>query len=213
MGIFGTPMSYFMIQRRLYFFGLFLIISFFSYGQTPIDTAKFLPGIDSLKCDLKKYYDQKTAAEILEYNYSVKNKWLRFIPTIGFTVVPLSPILAINTHGLAQFAEHTAQKKAKIMNIERMNSLQYEKECISLSYQYLDLKSKIIVYNFKVDNFALQTSKFEITKKAYNNNEIPPSEYLNRQIEYNNLISDLKSMEMELNSLKYKILAQFNYNP
>lgn len=213
MGIFGTPMSYFMIQRRLYFLCLFLIISDFSYGQTQIDTATFIPGIDSLKSDLKKYYGQKTAAEILEYNYSVKNRWLRFIPTIGFSIVPLSPILALNTNGLVQYAEHTAQKKAKMMNIVRMNSLQYEKECITLSYQYLDLKSKIVVYNFKVENFALQTSRFEINKKAYNNNEIPPSEYLNRQIEYNNLISDLKSMEMELNSLKYKILAQFNYLP
>ena len=213
MGIFGTPMSYFMIQRRLYFLCLFLIISNFSYGQTQIDTATFIPGIDSLKSDLKKYYGQKTAAEILEYNYSVKNRWLRFIPTIGFSIVPLSPILALNTNGLVQYAEHAAQKKAKMMNIVRMNSLQYEKECITLSYQYLDLKSKIVVYNFKVENFVLQTSKFEISKKAYNNNEIPPSEYLNRQIEYNNLISDLKSMEMELNSLKYKILAQFNYLP
>lgn len=202
-----------MIQRRLYFLCLFLIISNFSYGQTQIDTATFIPGIDSLKSDLKNYYDQKTAAEILEYNYSVKNRWLRFIPTIGFSIVPLSPILALNTNGLVQYAEHAAQKKAKMMNIVRMNSLQYEKECITLSYQYLDLKSKIVVYNFKVDNFVLQTSKFEISKKAYNNNEIPPSEYLNRQIEYNNLISDLKSMEMELNSLKYKILAQFNYLP
>lgn len=202
-----------MLHRRLYFLGLFLIISIFSYGQTKIDTATFIPGIENLKSDLKKYYDDKTAAEILEYNYSVKNRWLRFIPTIGFTVVPLSPILALNTTGLVQYAEHSAQKKAKIMNIERINSLQFEKECISLSYQYLDLKSKIVVYNFKVENFALQTSMFEITKKGYNNNEIPPSEYLNRQIEYNNLISDLKSMEMELNSLKYKILAQFNYIP
>jgi len=202
-----------MIRRRLYFLCLFLIISILSFGQTQIDTTTFLPGIDSLKSDLKKYYNEKTTAEILEYNYSVKNRWLRFIPTIGFSIVPLSPILAINTQGLVQYAEHSAQKKAKIMNIEKMNSLQYEKECISLSYQYLDLKSKIMVYNFKVDNFALQTSRFQITKMAYSNNEIPPSEYLNRQIEYNNLISELKSTEMDLNSLKYKILAQFNYLP
>lgn len=200
-----------MLRTLLIISGL-LIISCNLQAQTKIDTSKFLPGVESIKQDFKNHCEKKKEAELLEYNFSVKNKWLRFLPTIGFNLIPLSPIIALNSSNMISYAEHNAQRKAKIMTIIRTNDLQFEEGCINLNYQYLDLQKQIAFYNEQLELFKLHKSRFEIVSKSYVNQEIVPSVFLDKQIEFNSLILALKQSELSIQQNKYKILASFYYS-
>ena len=181
------------------------------FSQTRIDSASFLPHKDSILVCLKKFYDEKTNAESYEYNYRQKYKWLKFLPTVGLNLLPLSPLVGISSNQLVNQVNINAQRKAKLLTIARTNSLGFQQDSISLNYDVANLWVKVAYYHFQLTNLELHKSKFSIVEKSYKNNEVTPSEFLDRQIQFNSFLAQIKITEMEIHTSKNGILQKFRY--
>lgn len=183
----------------------------FAFAQERIDTSSFLPAIDSIKQCVKLYYDEKIESESYEYKYSIRYKWLKYIPTFGINLAPLSPIIGFNTSQVVNQANLSAQKKAKLMTIERTNALQYEQDLIALQFNISSLQNKIVYYHFLLDNLELHKQRFSIIKTSYENQQITPSEFLDKQIQFNTVLSTIKMVELDILTERNNILLKFRY--
>ena len=190
---------------------LLIGLSNFVFGQVRIDTSSFIPSVDSMYSCLKNYYTDKAQAEAYEYNYSIKYKWLKFIPTIGLNLNPISPIIALNSNQIVNQVNLNAQKKAKLLSIERTNQMSYEQDIIALNFKLSSLRKKIAYYHSLLDNLDLYIQKFKIVQTAYTNQEITPTEFLDKKIQFNSTVNQVKLLEFELHNERNNILQSYRY--
>lgn len=190
---------------------LLIGLSSICFAQTRIDSVSFLPHKDSIIVCLKKFYDEKAKAESYEYNYRQKYKWLKFLPTIGLNLLPLSPLVGISSNQLVNQVNINAQRKAKLLTIARTNSLAFQQDSISLNYDLANLWVKVAYYHFQLENLELYKNKFTIVVKSYKNNEITPTEFLDKQIQFNAFLAQTKITEMEIHTSKNSTLQRFRY--
>ena len=181
------------------------------FSQSRIDSASFLPHKDSIIVCLKNFYEEKTNAESYEYNYRQKYKWLKFLPTIGLNLLPLSPLVGISSSQLVNQVNINAQRKAKLLTIARTNSLAFQQDSISLNYDIANLWVKVAYYHFQLENLELYKNKFSIVVKSYKNNEITPTDFLDRQIQFNSFLAQTKITEMEIHTGKNSLLQRFRF--
>jgi len=184
---------------------VFLFLS--SKLSAQIDSA-YVPSIDSLKNSLRVYYLNKADAEIQEFRYATKFRWLNFVPNLGYDAFRQSPVLTTNLSGISQGINSRYANRAKIASIQKVNEVLYNEDLIYIRSQLQDLKEKIKAYNRQLELLQLREMKFRITETGYKRKEVAPSEYLNAQLEIKGFKVLLENSNAELLQLRNEILTR-----
>ena len=186
---------------------LIVVSSLQVQAQSKIDTVVFIPSIDSCKSTLRSYYRLKSEAEEIEFKYKTKFKFLRFLPSVGWDLFRQSPIVSINTNSIYNEINRKRERNAKLKGIQKINEVQYNQDLVNVIFLLSTLKKEVVYYNNQLNILNLETERFQIIQKAYDNHELVPSEYLTKKIEFENFKSAVKLLEIELHDSKNKILT------
>lgn len=175
------------------------------FGQ--IDSSS-IPNIDSLKTSLRVYYLNKADAEIQEFRYENKFRWLNFVPNIGYDAFRQAPVITTNLSGVSQGINSRQVNKAKIASIKKVNEVLYNEDLVYIRSRLQDLEEKIRAYNSQFELLQLREMKFKITETGYKRKEITPSEYINAQLEIKGFKVMLANVSGELMQLRNEILTR-----
>ena len=158
----------------LVFLCLFLVTSVFGITDT-------LPSEAELYKSLATYYEQKTQAELIEFEETTKGEWLKYLPSVGITYTldnQPRPAASLNTGIIYQAKKSKQRRASKRKAIVQVNRLAHQEDRIRLR-QLLDqyrMEQEALV--FQEDIFEIDRQLFLIEEAKYEKNQIPPSEFL-----------------------------------
>jgi hypothetical protein len=189
-----------------------LAIKVFSQQQT-IDKELFLPPLDTLKKSLRIFYQIKSNAEEQEFKYTTKLNFLKYLPSIGYDAFRNAPIINLNTNSLYNEINAKRGKKAKLNSIQKINEVEFNRELSEVTFLVSIINRKIDYYNNQIELLTLETQRFDITKKHYQNKELLPSEFLSKQIDYLNFLNSIKQLELTINEMKDQLITKAKKTP
>lgn len=143
-----------------------------------IDT---LPSEAELYESLATYYEQKTQAELTEFEETTKGEWLKYLPSVGITYTldnKPRPAASLNTGVIYQAKKSKQLRAAKRKAIVQVNRLAHQEDRIRLR-QLLDqyrMEQEALVFQEEI--FEIDRQLFLIEEAKYEKNQIPPSEFL-----------------------------------
>lgn len=169
-----------------------------------------LPPDAALYESLARYYEQKIAAELSEFQETEKGEWLKYLPNIGVTYTfdnKPRPSASISSSTIYNAKKSKQARAAKRKSIEQVNQLAYHQDKIKLQQllnQY-ELETESVV--FQAEIFEIDKTLFELEEVKYKNLEIPPSEFLKIKRAYLVKGFELKETQKELQLLVAHILV------
>lgn len=153
---------------------------------------------DSLKVSCEAYYQGKAQAEIQEYKQLKKYKFLRFLPSFGYSILRNDFVVSLNTNGVISYLENKQIRTNKISSIIMNNNLLLEADLREISMKQSELE-KIITQKKNIQKLIeLEKLIFNIKKEQYENAELEPLLYLQAQ-------KTLINQEQKLENINYKI--------
>lgn len=199
---------------------LFCII----YNTTHLkaDTIPSLPHDTSLIKSLRNYYDQLKLANVQEYKYQTKNRFLNYLPSIGLENDngTVRPTVGYSFGTVVRVIGDEQKRKQSIISIESKTDLDFVKE-------YNLLKSLLIKLTVKIENYyhektlindhleLLENDRqlFAIQEDKYKNTEIDVSQFLTakntlltKELNYKTKVHNTKKMLSEIKELQAEIL-------
>jgi hypothetical protein len=185
-----------------------LFITLFSNAQAPITDDSFLPNLDSLKISTKIFYLKQANADLAQFQYATKGKVLKYIPSLGYNVATASPIFTLNISDLFSATNTKRQIKAQEQRIILLYETQYNQNLIEVTQLHEALSNQVVFYNTWLLITDLEAQKLSIIKKDYENNLVPPSTWLNAQIQFENLSNSIKQKLFELYKARSELLTK-----
>ena len=140
-----------------------------------------LPSEAKLYESLATYYEQKTQAELTEFEETTKGEWLKFLPSVGITYTldnKPRPSASLNTGVIYQAKKNKQLRAAKRKAIVQVNELAHQEDRIRLQ-QLLDqyyMEQEALVFQEEI--FEIDRQLYLIEEAKYEKNQIPPSEFL-----------------------------------
>ncbi len=198
--------------------GIVLNLSFLAHAKKPhkvkeiefeILDNNFIPSRETIEQNLKQQYNEELNENINELQ---KPNLLNLLSGIS---ISYKRELLKNSHGLTISFNLlklldivTANKKYKfnIKKITFKNRKSYQQQLQEILIMLENLKKKANTYNSHIKIFKLKTNLYKIEKNRYAKGEIPPSEFLKKQIIYEYDKTNLQEIKKELTILKQKIL-------
>jgi len=184
---------------------LLLFVITFSPAQNPIQPA-FVPHSDSLRTSLIQSYRAEALAELEQYNYKTKAKWLNFIPSPGITLG--APTINYNLSNVAQAINGKHIKAATQDAILLRWQVQLNSAWSEIVLLRETLLNRIEAYNASLDLVQLHQAKFEIIEKGYSKSEVTPSEYLTGKLALASIFNELRKEFSALVSLRNELLIK-----
>jgi hypothetical protein len=164
-----------------------MITFFFGYGQS-----------DSLKVSCEAYYQTKAEAEIEEYKQLKKYKFLRFLPSLGYSILRSDFVVSLNTNGAISYLENKQIRNNKISSIILQNNLLLSSALREIAMKQSELE-KVITQKKNIHKLVeLEKQIFKIKKRQYENAELEPLLYLQAQ-------KTLINQEQKLEDINYKV--------
>ena len=183
----------------------------FSILNSPFSIQKdTLPPDAILYQSLEKYYEQKTAAELTEFQENQKGEWLKYLPNLGVSYTfdnKPRPSASISSSTIYNAKKNKQQRAAKRKAIEQVNLLAYQQDRIRLRQLLNQYQLEVAAMAFQVEIFEIDKTLFEIEEAKYNDLEIPPSEFLKIKRAYLVKEFDLEEERKELALLEDAILV------
>ncbi len=167
-----------------------------------------VPEIDSLQTSITKYFQEKTLAELEQYNYKTRAQWLKFLPSPGWNFILNSPVISYNFSDVANAVNYKYIRKATVNAIIQANQVELNSTWYEIVLLRETLTSKINAYNATFDLLSLHTAKFEIVEKGYNKNEITPSDFLNAKLSLASFTNSLQKDFSALVQLRNELLIK-----
>lgn len=187
---------------------LFLIfITFQTKAQIKIDST-FIPNYDSLKLSLQDFYRRKTTAEQQQYKYKQKWRWLKYLPSVGYSFFLNTPIVSYNTNEVYNAINDKHIIRAQCESLSQINETLYNEDLTEVKYTVEILRDRIQQYNSQLMIFDLEKKRYEIVEKSYTNKEITPTEFITKQIDYNNFQGQLRKEYTDIKILRNEILIK-----
>ena len=140
-----------------------------------------LPPDAALYQSLEKYYEQKTAAELTEFQENQKGEWLKYLPNLGVSYTfdnKPRPSASISSSTIYNAKKNKQQRAAKRKAIEQVNQLAHQQDKIRLRQLLNQYELEVAAIAFQVEIFEIDKTLFEIEEAKYNALEIAPSEFL-----------------------------------
>ncbi|MGN6802379.1 MAG: hypothetical protein ACTHJN_10760 [Ginsengibacter sp.] len=161
-----------------------------------------LPSYDSLCSCIDSYYDDLTDAQSNEFKLAQKSRWLNYLPSPGYSPFTGGFTFTLNLSAPLQEAKARKQAALKIHSIKKQFSL----EAWQLKQQAkADIKAlqNLLFENHSADSLEfLKDEAFNLVKHQYARNEMTPSDFIARKIEY---LTYKISRVTEINAIKQKI--------
>ena len=157
-----------------FFLSLFFYLPVFSLTDT-------LPPEAELLESLARYYEQKTQAELAEFQETEKGEWLKYLPSVGVTYTfdnKPRPTASLSTSTLYNAKKSKQARAAKRKAIIQINALAHQQDRLRLR-QLLDqyrMEQEALVFQEEI--LEIDRQLFEIEEAKYRKNQIPPSEFL-----------------------------------
>lgn len=178
------------------------IFSLFCYAQS-----------DTLIVSCKKYYEQKTLAEIEEYKQLRKYKFLRFLPSFGYSIERADFIISLNSSSLISFLENKQIRHNKVSSIVLKNSILLQEDLRNILFT--ENKIKEVEKQLKTAQKVLKIDQkiYKIKENQYNNAELEPLAFLQAQKHIIEQEQRLQNIEYQLFELKQTLLniAKWNF--
>ncbi|MGN6247371.1 MAG: hypothetical protein ACTHNG_03385 [Ginsengibacter sp.] len=178
------------------------IFLLFSSSLTAQDVS--LPSYDSV-CDcIDNYYENLINAQTKEFQRQRKSRWLNYLPSPGYSPFTGGFSFTLNLSAPIQEARARRMATLKIQSITetyRLEAFQLKEEAKT---DFKGLQNLIFDYHLMDSLDFLKLEAFTLVQHQYQRNEIAPSEFIARQIEYLNYrISRVSAM----NAIKQKIFG------
>ena len=161
-----------------------------------------LPIYDSLCSCIDSYYDDLTEAETDEYKHLQKFRWLNYIPSPGYSPFTGGFSFSLNLSAPIQETKARQQSDLKIQSIRKTNILHRELLKQQVKSDIKGLQNSIFEIRSRDTLEYLKNEAFNLSKNQYQRNEITPTEFIARQIEY---LGYKISRITEVNAIKQKI--------
>jgi hypothetical protein len=168
----------------------------------------FVPSFDTLQQSVRSFYLRKAGAELEEFEYRVRYRWLQYVPNVGWDAFRMSPIVSVNTSSIFQGLNTGVVQQARQRAIKRINEVAYNQDLDYIRIRLLDLQHKVAYYQSQQELLKLREVRFGITETGYKRKEVPPSEYYAALLEFNAQKSNLLRLYSELVELRNEILIR-----
>ena len=179
---------------------LLFVILLISSGVTAQEIT--IPSVDSL-CDcVDSYYDDLTDSEAEEFKEERKSRWLNYVPSPGYSPFTGGFSLSLNLSAPFQEAKARRQAALKIRSIGKGYTLTANLLKQQAKADIKALENGIFEVHSRDSLEYLKDKAFVLATHQYNRNEITPTEFIARQIDY---MTYKISRISEMNSIKQKI--------
>lgn len=147
---------------------------------------------------IRIYYQAKLKVEIEEYKQLKKYKFLRFLPSFGYSILRNDFVVSVNTNGAISYLENKHIWNNKISYIILQNNLLLESALREIAMKRKELDKVMSQKNNIHKLVELEQKIFKIKKRQYENAELEPLLYLQAQ-------KTLINQEQKLEDINYKI--------
>lgn len=179
---------------------LLAILLFFSTGLCAQGFE--FPAYDSICICIDSYYEKLTRSQIEEFQYSTEKRWLNYIPSPGYSPFTGGFTISLNLSAPIQEMKLRHQTKMKIQSIRKTNELQSNLLKNQAKADIKALQNSIFEFEVMDSLEFLKHKAFTLVSTQYQRNEITPSEFLAKQMDYLNFkVSRLT----QINAIKQKI--------
>lgn len=187
---------------------LLICVSLNTVGQNlrKVDST-FYPNSDTLKCYLQKYYQNKRDAEQSEFKVRYKYKLLTWLPDLGITLGGV-PFVSWGTGKATSYLSTVQREKSKVVSLSRTNEVAFNNDLANIENELNTLKAKGFQFNNTLELLDLESQLFEIAEKSYQNKQLPPSDFISKQLRFKQFLNNLNLQFTDLCTTKNKILAE-----
>ncbi len=159
---------------------------------------------DTIYQAILAHYKVLAQFDIEEYEDLKKYNWMRYMPNVGYSALyGVNVSFSFNT--VSRVFNENQVKKAKRNQIDKKYVLQSKhayRQYIRLTTQYKELQQKI-----EKEKAILQLEKrlFSIYQEQYDSLEIPPSQFLQKEIDYEKKQLEFISLKEELVRIQFEL--------
>ncbi|MEH0153618.1 hypothetical protein V6R21_05855 [Limibacter armeniacum] len=153
-----------------------LVISFISTSSW---AQISVVSVDSLSASVMEYYHRKMAAEQEEFLYLERGKWMKYMPTVGFSFG--LPSVSWGTGKVYEARQATQVKTVKLSAIKAVNELEMNALLQEVMIDHQTLIGELEHHQVLEEILQLEEKLFAIVKEAYEKHEITPMELLLKQ--------------------------------
>ena len=144
-----------------------------------------LPRLDTLQTMLTDMDSLRLEADLTEFRETNTLTWLHFIPTIGFNISSLIPMVALNTSSITTYYQNKKMIIQKIKSIKRKAEIQQKSNQIKLINLYHGLNNDILQLSITLETLKKYTQLYEIKCMQHKENEINTETFLTQQVAHN----------------------------
>lgn len=181
-----------------------IILLFFS--------LKLVAQKDSLEISCQKYYEQKTTAEVEEFKQLRKYKFLRFLPSFGYSLQRADFIVAINTNGIISYMEDRQIRDNKVNSIILTNKLLLEEDLRNITLLKKDLQELEKQKNVLQEILEIDQKIFEIKQTQYKQAELEPLQFLQAKKSFIQQQQQVENINYQLFLKKQALLNTAKWN-
>lgn len=158
----------------------------------------------SIESIIEERFNHMAGLEIEEYEEMKKYNYMNYVPSVGYSVLTgISVNYNIST--IFNFLKDRKINKAKVNQIEEKYKVAAQKEYSK--YLYLQKKKRDLILEKESTEaiMVLEKRLYAIVMEKYNNLEIKPSEYLQKEIEFKKKELALKKLNMQLQDVLFEL--------
>ena len=189
------------------FISLLLVVNFCT-AQTKISSTVFIPSLDSLTYSCTLFFVKQASADLAQFNYKAKGQILNYLPSPGWNFATNSPILTLSFADLFNAINFKRTTKAQAQRIVLGYETGMNAALIEVAQLHASLSNQLNFYNSSLEVLSLENQRFSIVEKDFQNNTIPPSQFLAAQISYANLLNTLQQKLFDLYRSRSELLIK-----
>jgi hypothetical protein len=173
-----------------------------------------LPPQSELFAALRRFHDEAAAANLAALNIADKNKWMRYMPSVGIGYNLQGEPRPIANFSLSQITAASEQKEiraAERQKILRGAMIQFKVD----SFDLIALLEKHRIFKISLLHLeavdAVELKRFEIEKRRYTEGGLTDSQWLDIQAAHMRTAENLFRREEEIGLLEIEILKLAKY--
>lgn len=174
-------------------------------------TDTLAPSFDQLANALRRFYDLDRIARIEEHQLRTGMDWLTYLPRVYYSGGEQLGV-SLDLGGVFRYVRDQRRDDATIQSLNQKSALSYEDALYRLKSMLYDLQSRMNDYNRQLEIFFLKERAFRISEQAYKSRELPPAEFLARQIQFEQDKSALTGIEQDIERITLLIYEHTRYS-
>jgi hypothetical protein len=186
------------MKKIKYLLTSLFLLPLIAVSQPGYTLSDWVPDRDSLQRSLVIFFELKLEADMEEFRFTEKYRAIKYLPQVGFDMALLRPIVGFNSNLIYQVANDRQARAAKIRGIQKTNKLQREQAAKQLDLLILNLENRLSHYQLWERGRPIREQLKALIRARYKKGEITPSDYLNRELSW-------QEEERRENDFKYEL--------